>query len=114
MVGDKRKFNVVLITLKAVGATGERAGAMLMMMVMMTMLLLLLLLLMCKRRVPCFLLNAALTCVQGGNDLEQASMVHCSAGVTTISQVASRSHMSRVTCHVSCVMCHVYISSGHG
>jgi len=47
MVGDKRKFNVVLITLKAVGATGERAG---------------------------------------GNDLEQASMVHCSAGVTTISQ----------------------------
>jgi hypothetical protein len=66
-------------------------------------------------------LNAALTCVQGGNDLEQASMVHCSAGVTTISQVASRSHLSRVMCHVSrvmyrvsCVMCHVYIYSGHG
>jgi hypothetical protein len=26
MVGDKRKFNVVLVTLKAVGATGERPG----------------------------------------------------------------------------------------
>jgi long-chain-fatty-acid--CoA ligase ACSBG len=26
MVGDKRKFNIVLVTLKAVGATGERPG----------------------------------------------------------------------------------------
>jgi hypothetical protein len=26
MVGDKRKFNVVLVTLKAVGSTGERPG----------------------------------------------------------------------------------------
>ncbi len=78
MVGDKRKFNVVLITLKAVGATGERPGG--------------------------WgggdggggggggggVHKPTLTRSSGGNDLEKAASMLCSPGVTTISQAIDK------------------------
>jgi hypothetical protein len=91
MVGDKRKFNVVLVTLKAVGATGERPGH----VIIFT-----------SRRVP-----VLTRVVSGGNDLEKAAIEHCSSGVNTISQVALCVCVCVFVCVFVCVCVSVCLTS---